>query len=276
MKNDPVRKNRAEHNIAIVLSAGRGSRMHTETAKQYLDLCGCPVIAWSLRAFEQFDGIDDVILVSAADDIEYCRSEIVGRYGFSKVRSIVPGGAERFLSVWEGLKEAKRFLSMRNDPAAENRRKLSAGPEENARDDQTGSYVFIHDGARPLVDRGILVRTLEDVRRYGACTAAMPVKDTIKISDENGFALRTPDRSFLWQIQTPQVFSFFLAYRAYQELIRKGDADVTDDAMVVERETSVSVKLTEGSWQNIKITTQEDLGIAKMFLEGRERAILFS
>ena len=262
-------KDREEHNIAIVLSAGRGSRMHMETAKQYLDLCGRPVIAWSLRAFERFEGIDDVILVSAAEDIEYCRSEIVDRYGFRKVRSIVPGGAERFLSVWEGLKEAQRLQSAGSGTAAGDRMMPPCGPEERACGD-SGSYVFIHDGARPLVDRGILLRTLEDVRRYGACTAAMPVKDTIKISDENGFAIRTPDRSFLWQIQTPQVFSFSLAYRAYQKLIREGDADVTDDAMVVERETDARVKLTEGYWQNIKITTPEDLAIAALFLERRE------
>ena len=215
--SDPMTKDREEHNIAIVLSAGRGSRMHMETAKQYLDMCGRPVIAWSLRAFERFEGIDDVILVSAAEDIEYCRSEIVDRYGFRKGRSIVSGGAERFLSVWEGLKEALRLQSAGSGtaagdrmmppcgteagdrmmlscgPEAGDRMMLPCGPKERACGD-SGSYVFIHDGARPLVDRGILLRTLEDVRRYGACTAAMPVKDMIKISDENGFAVSRPQQ----------------------------------------------------------------------------------
>ena len=93
---------RMEHNIAIVLSAGRGSRMHADRAKQYLDLCGRPVIAWSLQAFESFDEVDDVILVTGSEDIEYCRSEIVEKYGIRKVRSIVPGGAERYLSECEG------------------------------------------------------------------------------------------------------------------------------------------------------------------------------
>ena len=279
---------RMEHNIAIVLSAGRGSRMHADRAKQYLDLCGRPVIAWSLQAFESFDEVDDVILVTGPEDIEYCRFEIVEKYGIRKVRSIVPGGAERYLSVWEGLKEARWLLSEAKENISEsgkNVERISGMTVERIsgmtvvqisgmiQDDRTrdgGSYVFIHDGARPLVDSGILTRTLEDARKYGACVAAMPVKDTIKVADENAFAVRTPDRRMLWQIQTPQVFSFSLVYEAYRKLIDEGITDVTDDAMVVERETSIRVKLTEGSWQNIKITTPEDLGIAGLFLETRE------
>ena len=237
-----------KRNIAIVLSAGRGNRMHADRPKQYLDLCGRPVIAWSLYAFEGFADVDDVILVTGSDDIDYCRSEIVDRYGLKKVRSIVPGGTERYLSVWEGLKEAKRLLNDQYGQAGE------------------GSYLFIHDGARPLVDDGILERCLADARQYHACVAAMPVKDTIKVSDEEGFAAQTPDRRLLWQIQTPQVFSFALVYEAYRKLIEEGITQVTDDAMVVERETEVRVKLTEGSWKNLKITTPEDLEIARLFL----------
>ena len=235
-------------NIAIVLSAGRGSRMHTQTPKQYLDLCGRPVIAWSLGAFEAFDGVDDVILVSSPEDTEYCRSEIVEAYGLSKVRRVIPGGAERYLSVWEGLKEAKRIRDQGQE-----------GPAD-------GGYLFVHDGARPLVDSAILERTLADAGKYCACVAAMPVKDTIKVADEEGFAAQTPDRRLLWQIQTPQVFSFALVYEAYRKLIEEGITQVTDDAMVVERETEVRVKLTEGSWKNLKITTPEDLEIARLFL----------
>lgn len=241
-----------EHNIAIVLSAGRGSRMHSDTPKQYMELCGMPVIAWSLRAFEEFEGIGSVILVSSAEDIAFCRTKIVQRYGFKKVRSVVAGGAQRYLSVWEGLKEAARILGG------------SACKKETALT-QAGA-VFIHDGARPLVDRGIMERALRDVRMHQACVAGMPVKDTIKVADSEGFAGHTPDRRFLWQIQTPQVFSFPLVYGAYRKLIEEGITDVTDDAMVVERETSVRVKLTEGSYRNIKITTPEDLEIARLFL----------
>ena len=226
--------------------------MHTQTPKQYLELCGRPVIAWSLGAFEAFDGVDDVILVSAPEDIEYCRCEIVEAFGLDKVRSIIPGGAERYLSVWEGLKEAKRMLDQQQECPAD------------------GGYLFVHDGARPLVDRGILERTLTDARKYHACVAAMPVKDTIKVADEEGFAAQTPDRRLLWQIQTPQVFSFPLVYEAYRKLVDEGISEVTDDAMVVERETEVRVKLTQGSWQNLKITTPEDLEIARLFLRQAE------
>ena len=271
---------RMEHNIAIALSAGRGSRMHADRAKQYLDLCGRPVIAWSLQAFEAFGEVDDVILVTGSEDIEYCRSEIVEKYGIRKVRSIVPGGAERYLSVWEGLKEARRLLSEAREDISESGASVEwisgmtvekiSGMSQDKSTQAPGSYIFIHDGARPIVDRGILTRTLEDARKYGACVAAMPVKDTIKVADENAFAVRTPDRKMLWQIQTPQVFSFSLVYEAYRKLIDEGITDVTDDAMVVERETSTRVKLTEGSWQNIKITTPEDLGIAGLFLEAGE------
>ena len=238
-----------KRNIAIVLSAGRGNRMHADRPKQYLDLCGRPVIAWSLYAFEGLADVDDVILVTGSDDIDYCRSEIVDMYGLKKVRSIVPGGTERYLSVWEGLKEAKRLLNDQYGQAGE------------------GSYLFIHDGARPLVDDGILERCLADARQYHACVAAMPVKDTIRIADDNAFSLETPARRSVWQIQTPQVFSFPLVYESYRKLIDAGAADVTDDAMVVERESSVRAKLTEGSYRNLKITTPEDLEIAQMWKE---------
>ena len=146
------------------------------------------------------------------------------------------------------MKEAKRILDQGQE-----------GPAD-------GGYLFVHDGARPLVDSAILERTLADAGRYRACVAAMPVKDTIKVSDEEGFAAQTPDRRLLWQIQTPQVFSFALVYEAYRKLIEEGITQVTDDAMVVERETEVRVKLTEGSWKNLKITTPEDLEIARLFL----------
>jgi 2-C-methyl-D-erythritol 4-phosphate cytidylyltransferase len=235
---------RKEQNAAIILSAGRGKRMGSGTAKQYLDLCGMPVIAWSLKAFEEFDGVDNVILVTAPEEIGFCRTEIVDRYRFRKVSGIVPGGAERYLSVWEGLKEVHRLCGPKRSP----------------------SYVFIHDGARPLVEEKILSRCLADVRRHGACVAGMPVKDTIKEADEEAFAVRTPDRSRLCQIQTPQTFSFPLVFEAYRKLIEEGITDVTDDAMVVERETDVRVKLTEGSWRNLKLTTPEDLKIAGLFL----------
>ena len=133
-------------------------------------------------------------------------------------------------------------------------------------------YVFIHDGARPFIDNEILKRALDDVVRTRACVVGMPVKDTVKISDINGYVADTPARSLVWQIQTPQVFEKELISDAYEKLLfreeelLKDGVNITDDAMVVEFFTDVKVKLTEGSYRNIKITTPEDLDIAKIFI----------
>ena len=131
--------------------------------------------------------------------------------------------------------------------------------------------VLIHDGARPLVTQDIIRRTLKAAGEYGACVAAMPVKDTIKVADRDGFAEHTPDRSTLWQIQTPQAFHYGLVFDAYEKLLSDENCQkgITDDAMVVEIMTSKQVKLTEGSYENIKVTTPEDMKIAECFLRGR-------
>ncbi len=243
-----------QKNIAIVLSAGQGNRMNSDIPKQYMDLCGMPVIAWSLKAFQEFDAVDEVILVTSAEDIEYCRNDIIDKYRFDKVKKIVPGGAERYLSVWEGLKAARDAEGILPETG---RVRNDADPEP---------IIFIHDGARPMIDRPVLERTLEGAETYRACVAGMPVKDTIKIADKEGFAVRTPNRRLVWQIQTPQVFSFSLVYGAYRRLIEAGITDVTDDAMVVERMADTRVKLVEGSYRNLKITTREDIEIARYML----------
>lgn len=236
--------------VAIVLAGGRGRRMGTALAKQYLLIRKKPVLYYSLEAFEKSDLIDDVILVVGKGQIPYCRQEIVEKYQFGKIRAIVEGGAERYHSVWEAL----RILE---------REKMKDG------------YVFIHDGARPFIEEEILRRAYEEVRKSRACVVGMPVKDTIKIADEQGCIHMTPKRSLVWQIQTPQVFSADLIIPAYrevieheQELLEQG-VQITDDAMVVENVCKCPVKLVEGSYENIKITTPEDLDIAEIFLRGR-------
>lgn len=227
-----------EYNVAIVLAAGRGSRMKTSVQKQYLMLGGYPVIYYSLKQFEDCPQIDEIILVTGEQEIAYCREQIAERYQITKVRQIVPGGRERFQSVYCGLQAIKRC-----------------------------DYVLIHDGARPFIDPAMIQRTLDAVRKTGACVVGMPVKDTIKVCDENRFAVNTPKRSLLWSVQTPQAFSFPLIKGAYEKLIQSGRDDATDDAMVVEQMESRSVKLVEGSYQNIKITTPEDLLVAEIFLK---------
>lgn len=231
----------SKKNVAIVLSAGRGKRMNSAVQKQYLLIKGKPVICYSLQAFQDCPFIDEIILVTGKDDIEYCRKDIVEKYGFTKVTVITPGGAERYISVYHGLQQIKE-----------------------------DGYVFIHDGARPFVDQQMLSRAMDAVKTYRACVVGMPVKDTIKISDRDGFAECTPERALVWQVQTPQVFETALAKECYEKLMQELQAGsqlfVTDDAMVVEHESAVKVRLVEGSYENIKITTPEDLKLAEIFL----------
>jgi len=238
---------------AVLLAAGTGSRMKSNIAKQYMMLCDKPVIWYGLQAFEQSEIIDDCILVVGKGEIAFVQNEIIEKYGFTKVRAIVEGGAERFLSVKNAL-----------DAIVE----LEDAKEKD-------HYIFIHDGARPLVTEQILRDTLEAAASYGACCAAMPVKDTIKVVDAEGFAIHTPDRSTLYAVQTPQTFAAPLILEAYEKLIQQRlqleqqGIKITDDAMVVEHLMHHPIKMVESSYENIKITTPEDLEVAKRFLESR-------
>lgn len=235
---------------AVVLAAGSGSRMKSDVAKQYMLLGGKPLIWHALHAVEESLVIDDCILVTGAEDIPYVQEEIVGRYGFHKVDTIVAGGKERYDSVYQALKviDNKDMRGWNQD-----------------------GYIFIHDGARPFLTEDILQRDYEAVEKYRACVTGMPVKDTIKIADEKGYAAQTPDRSLVWQIQTPQVFDSILIIEAYNKLIKEKSRwkaeglNITDDAMVVETFMEQPVKLVRGSYENIKITTPEDLVIAEAF-----------
>lgn len=228
---------------AIVLAAGSGKRMNSDTKKQYMLINDKPVLYYSLKAFQE-SFVDEIVLVVSPDDISYCREEIVRKYGFTKVSKIVTGGKERYHSVAEGLKNVT-----------------------------SGGYVFIHDGARPMLTQEILDRALVCVEEYNACVVGMPVKDTIKIADADKNIVETPNRSLVWMVQTPQVFEYQLIYEAYEELLLKEDRllsqgiSITDDAMVVEALTGKKVKLVEGSYENIKITTPEDISLAECFLK---------
>lgn len=226
--------------VAIVLSAGVGSRMKSDIPKQYMDLNGKPVIFYSLKAFEEAE-VSSIILVCGKNDVEYCKKEIVEAYGFTKVKAVVPGGANRYDSVYEGLKAI-----------------------------DSADYVLVHDGARPMVDLDLISRVIESSIEDKACVAAVPVKDTIKIADEDGFAKETPNRNRLWSVQTPQGFSFPLLKSAYEKLYldleaKKEVPTITDDAMVIEYATSQKVRFVEGSYLNIKITTPEDIKFLQIF-----------
>lgn len=224
---------------AIVLAAGQGKRMQSHVQKQFLLLSGRPLITYALEAFEN-SPVDQIILVAGPDEIRYCQEEIAEKYGFSKVTKVIAGGRERYHSVYEGLKAAE-------------------GAE----------YVLIHDGARPLLNQEIISRALEGAKEYGACVVGMPVKDTIKTSGADGFVESTPDRSALWQVQTPQAFYYPWILEAYKKLFSREEYQqgVTDDGMVLESMTAHKVKLIEGSYFNIKVTTPEDMAVAEALLE---------
>ena len=227
----------AEKNTAIVLAAGQGKRMHSKIQKQFLKIQGYPVLYYSLRCFQESPLIQDIILVTGEDALSYCKEEIVKKYGFTKVSNVIAGGKERYDSVYAGLCACKDCR-----------------------------YVLIHDGARPFITEEIIERGLEKVKETGACVVGMPSKDTIKLSDAEGYVKETPDRKCVWTIQTPQIFSYALIREAHDSIRKKDMSKITEDAMVIEHETGVKVALAEGSYQNIKITTPEDLYIAEAFL----------
>lgn len=227
---------------AIVLAAGKGSRMKSDVHKQYMSLQGKPVLYYSLKTFQD-SYVDRIILVTGESECSYCREEIVDRYGFSKVTDVIPGGKERYHSVYEGICAAKAC-----------------------------DYVLIHDGARPLITNEILERARKELRTSPAVIAAVQSKDTVKIVDEDGYVCNTPDRNRVWSVQTPQCFSYELIREAYERLIdseRRVGAQgihITDDAMVVETQTGIPVKVFDGDYRNLKITTPEDMISAEEYL----------
>lgn len=227
---------------AILLAGGQGTRMGAKIQKQYLLIQNRPVLFYSLYTFEKSEVIDDVILVVGAGQVEYIRKEFVEKYHFTKVTCIVEGGRERYHSVWEGLKEVQ----------------AEGGLEER--------YIFIHDSARPFLTEEIIQRAYNDVEAHSACVVGVPSKDTVKLVDEKAFSRETPDRKFVWIIQTPQVFDASIITEAYARMMSRDTIQATDDAMAVENELHIPVHMTEGSFENIKITTPEDLEIAKVFV----------
>ncbi len=251
-------------NTAIVLAAGSGKRMHSDIKKQYMKIAGKPLITYSLDVMERSDIITDVILVTSKDDIEYCTEEIIQKNGYGKVKSVIAGGKERYHSVMAGLDEIKRLKEAKE---------LGNSCNENAYGGR--NYVFIHDGARPFITEDILKRLYEDVCVSEACVAAVRSKDTVKIANSADYVVSTPNRELTWIIQTPQVFEYTLVKEAY-DVLKEEECGlpcqgivVTDDAMVVETWTKHKVKLVEASYENIKVTTPEDIIIADAIVKAR-------
>lgn len=239
----------------IVLAGGSGKRVGAETPKQYIEINGKPLLYYTLRAFEESE-VDRICIVADEEHLQFVVSEIVDKYRLNKVIRVCQGGEERFDSVRHGLDDLKSL----------------AGDDD---------IVLIHDGARPFIKREEINLFLEEVRKNGAAVAAMPVKDTIKISDSEGFVTATTVRANTWQIQTPQGFRYELIYAAYEkagnmawrlpdseEKIVPAGKLFTDDSMVIEAVfPQQKIKLVKTSYENIKITTPEDLDVAKARLK---------
>ena len=249
------------HCTAILLAGGTGKRMGSKTAKQYLEINEKPVLWYSLMAIEKSDIIDECILVIRPDDAEYVRDELLSKYFFTKVTRIADAGKERYESVWSALVSLKNinWMALGIDKQEE---LLS---DENLSKDLPTDYVFIHDGARPFLTEEILKRNYEKVLECGACVTAVKSKDTVKIVDEEGEVISTPDRKSVWSIQTPQTFKADLIFESYRRAMYDEREDLTDDAMTVEISGLSKVSVVEGDYGNIKITTPEDLTIAEIF-----------
>ncbi|MCL6639012.1 MAG: 2-C-methyl-D-erythritol 4-phosphate cytidylyltransferase [Firmicutes bacterium] len=225
--------------MAVVPAAGRGARMGTSVPKQFLFLAGLPLVGHVLRTLEDCPRITGVVLVAAPGEEDYCREEIVVPLGLNKVAAVVAGGRTRQESVYRGLAALPRGTDI----------------------------VVVHDGARPLLGRAELDRVVDAAARHGAATCAVPAKDTVKMAGEDFTVAETLPRERLWLTQTPQAFRFQTLMDAHVRARESGRCG-TDDAVLVEM-TGRPVKLVPGSYENIKVTTPEDLVVAEALVSAR-------
>lgn len=234
MKDSIISKNTiGRKTSAVIAAAGRGKRMGLDMNKQYVEVLGQPILAMTIQRFENCSHIDEIVIVANENEIEYCKESIVDKFGFKKVKAVIPGGETRQQSVFRGLSQVSEDCGI----------------------------VLIHDGARPFILEESIMACINAAAEYGSGCAAVPVKDTVKLADADGFVDRTIDRSGLWQIQTPQAFEFGLIMDAHRRALSEG-FDGTDDAMLVEK-LGGKVKLVMSDYYNIKITTREDLIFAE-------------
>lgn len=223
-------------NSVIIVSAGKGSRMKADINKQFLKIGNKEVIAHTIDKFYNNKNIDEIIVVIRDDEKEFFKENIIDKYGYKNIK-IVFGGRERQDSVYNGLKELEKSCQI----------------------------VLIHDGARPFVTNEIIEESIECAKKYNSAIVGVPVKDTIKIVNKNNDVCDTPNRSTLWSIQTPQVFNYLLIMEAHEKA-KEDKYYGTDDSMLMEH-LGYNVKVVEGSYNNIKITTPEDLKIAEEILK---------
>ena len=224
--------------VAVIPAAGTGIRMENHRPKQFLDVDGRPLLALTLEKFQVCPAIDTVILVAPQKDVAYCQSEIVERHHLTKVEKVVVGGERRQDSVRLGIEASE------------------------------GDYglILIHDGVRPLVAPDLIVRVVEAAQKHRAVITGLPAKETVKEIDENHLVVRTYDRQKVWLVQTPQVFRYEDILMAHRRAVEEGWEEVTDDALLVEK-VGIPVRVVEGSEDNIKVTTPQDLELVKFLLK---------
>ncbi len=234
-----VKKNSSLKICAIIPAGGMGKRLYSKIRKPYIKLCGKPMLYYTLSVFEKSPLINEIICAVHKDDVKYCTINILKRFGFKKTR-LVSGGKERFDSVYNALKMI-------------NSKKVG--------------IIVIHDSARPFLKKDILARSIEAAKKFGASCVAVKTKNTIKKVDKNLNVIETPDRKFLWDAQTPQSFQAGLILKAYSKA-SVSKKIFTDDASCVEN-LGKRVKIVEGSWENIKITTPEDVVMGEAILRSK-------
>ena len=222
-------------NGVVIVAAGTGSRMNMGINKQFIKLEGKEIIAYTIEKFYNNSNIEDIVVVVKEDESEFFKKEILDKYNFKNVK-IAYGGKERQDSVYNGLKLL----------------------------DEKCDVVLIHDGARPFVSDKIIDKSIEEAKEHKAIVVGVPVKDPITLIHNDKNIVDTPNRSVLWAVQTPQTFDYNILIDAYKDAF-KNKFYGTDDAMLVER-IGYKVKMLEGSYNNIKITTQEDLNIGSQIL----------
>lgn len=224
---------------AVIAAGGKGTRMGADKNKVFLTILGREALYYTISAFEKNELTDDIIIVASESDIKECEN-LVEKYGFEKVKRIVTGGTSRRQSVMNGLLAAD------------------------------GDIVLIHDGARALVTDSEINAAVNDCIKYGASAVGVKCKDTLKSADSGGFITDTVDRESTYFIQTPQAF-YLKDILCMHSKAEKDNFDATDDCMIAER-YGKRVKISEGSYDNIKLTTPEDMITAEKILKKREGA----
>ena len=220
----------------LIPAAGQGKRMKTSVKKPYLMLGDKPILSHTIERLEQNSVIDEIIVIVDEADLTTCDEVVISPFQFRKIRELVAGGETRQVSVFNGIQTLSDDVD----------------------------FVVIHDGVRPFIDDDIIFRCLEATAECGASVAAVPVKETIKVANRDGFIDHTPERDLLWRVQTPQVFRYSLLVDAHHKAIKEG-VSAPDDASLVEK-LGHPVKLVLGSYRNVKLTTPEDLLLAETLL----------